>query len=201
MSPAMSEPGLYNSDSGISASVLTPSGRKLVRPRSFQGAIKPIKSETDDPPFDLEGFKQRLAQGFSLTKHSRSGKASPRIIYTVDGGKHFLMAKEKGSGVLSMLTPSFPAAEYSIHSLAKVRMGTEKDPESETLTGSNPLRMGCPTPEDLKRGFSLVYLCRTLDFTASTPDEMQYIVKGFRKMVAEEVGDVANRNSGSWVRK
>ena len=41
-------------------------------------------------------------------------------------------------------------------------MGTEKDPEHEDKTGSNPLRLGCPTDEDLRRGFSLVYLSRTV---------------------------------------
>lgn len=44
----------------------------------------------------------------------------------------------------------------------KVRMGTDKDPEHEDKTGSNPLRQGCPTEEDLRKGFSLVYLSRTV---------------------------------------
>lgn len=41
-------------------------------------------------------------------------------------------------------------------------MGTEKDPEHEDKTGSNPLRQGCPTEEALRKGFSLVYLSRTV---------------------------------------
>ena len=41
-------------------------------------------------------------------------------------------------------------------------MGTDKDPEHEDKTGSNPLRQGCPTEEALRRGFSLVYLSRTV---------------------------------------
>lgn len=41
-------------------------------------------------------------------------------------------------------------------------MGTEKDPEHEDKTGSNPLRQGCPTEEALRRGFTLVYLSRTV---------------------------------------
>lgn len=41
-------------------------------------------------------------------------------------------------------------------------MGTDKDPEHEDKTGSNPLRQGCPTEEALRKGFSLVYLSRTV---------------------------------------
>lgn len=41
-------------------------------------------------------------------------------------------------------------------------MGTDKDPEHDDKTGSNPLRLGCPTEADLRRGFSLVYLSRTV---------------------------------------
>ena len=44
-------------------------------------------------------------------------------------------------------------------------MGTDKDPEHEDKTGSNPLRQGCPTEEALRRGFSLVYLSRTVSET------------------------------------
>lgn len=44
----------------------------------------------------------------------------------------------------------------------QVRMGTEKDPEHEDKTGSNPLRQGCPTEEALRKGFSFVYLSRTV---------------------------------------
>lgn len=51
--------------------------------------------------------------------------------------------------------------------LPQVRMGTDKDPEHEDKTGSNPLRQGCPTEEALRRGFSLVYLSRTVSVVLS----------------------------------
>ncbi|CAM9901577.1 unnamed protein product [Ascophyllum nodosum] len=150
--------------------------------------------------YNLREFKDRLAKGFNLTKHSRSGKASNRVIYTVDDGVHFRMAKGRKGSLSSVLGTQ----EFSLLSLAKVRMGTEKDPEHEDKTGSNPLRLGCPTDEDLRRGFSLVYLSRTLDFSCETEEEMHYIVGGFRAMVAEKVGSSAGSaafGSQSWVRK
>ncbi|CAM9842084.1 unnamed protein product [Choristocarpus tenellus] len=196
MAPAAIEHGLY-SGSTIASMSSGGSGKKLTRPRSFQG-VQPVK-EAPELAFDLDEFRKRLAAGFSLTKHSRSGKSSPRVIYTVDDGEHFLMAKGKPGGVLGKLTP-FGAAEYSLNSLAKVRKGTEKDPEHEDKTGSSPLRMGCATEEELKRGFTLVYLFRTLDFTASSVEEMEYIVTGFRLLVAETVGDTRAAHAQTWVR-
>ncbi|CAN0453289.1 unnamed protein product [Laminaria digitata] len=83
-------------------------------------------------------------------------------------------------------------------------MGTDKDPEHLDKTGSNPLRQGCPTEEALRRGFSLVYLSRTLDFSCETEEEMHYIVGGFRALVAESVGIGAGSaafGKQSWVRK
>ncbi|CAM9939601.1 unnamed protein product [Pylaiella littoralis] len=150
---------------------------------------------------DLEDFKARLTEGFGLVKHSRSGKASNRVIYTIDDGVHFRMAKGK-KGSLSKL--SIGTQEFSLLSLAQVRMGTDKDPEHEDKTGSNPLRQGCPTEEALRKGFSLVYLSRTLDFSCETEEEMHYIVGGFRALVAHTLGGGAGSSafgSQSWVRK
>eukprot|EP00752_Nemacystus_decipiens_P016198 g14485.t1 len=150
---------------------------------------------------DLVEFKARLTEGFNLIKHSRSGKSSNRVIYTVDDGVHFRMAKGK-KGSISKL--ALGTQEFSLLSLAQVRMGTDKDPEHEDKTGSNPLRQGCPTEEALRKGFSLVYLSRTLDFSCETEEEMQYIVGGFRALVAHTLGAGAGSSafgSQSWVRK
>lgn len=58
-------------------------------------------------------------------------------------------------------------------------MGTEKDPEHEDKTGSNPLRQGCPTEEALRRGFTLVYLSRTVRLRLDLPPP-EVVIFGFR---------------------
>ncbi|CAM9169661.1 unnamed protein product [Ectocarpus sp. 12 AP-2014] len=192
---ALIEPGTASSGGP------SPETSSLPRIGSRTFRIPDTSGESARDRVDLEEFKARLTEGFNLIKHSRSGKASNRVIYTVDNGVHFRMAKGK-KGSLSKL--SLGTQEFSLLSLAQVRMGTDKDPEHEDKTGSNPLRQGCPTEEDLRKGFSLVYLSRTLDFSCESEDEMHYIVNGFRAMVAETLAAGAGSSafgSQSWVRK
>jgi hypothetical protein len=109
----------------------------------------------------------------------RLASPSPRLLFTKDNGNTicYKSISDQSQSVPPQFTQNTYVHCFHIADLLEVRHGWTSDPVAPHLSGTKTLRRKCP-PRDSLRSFSLIFANRTVDFTASSCDQLVILLSG-----------------------
>lgn len=136
----------------------------------------PAEGCTDASDYLVRSFVARLKNGFKVkkygrSKYSRGGKE--RILCLHDDGISLTFKGTQGKNTIGNLP------QLDLRRCKEVRLGKSVDPLHPECFGTPLLREKCKSRVELKRSVSLIFPHRTLDITASDPDQYTVLIHGF----------------------
>ncbi|GFH53353.1 hypothetical protein CTEN210_09829 [Chaetoceros tenuissimus] len=137
----------------------------------------PAEGCTDASDYLVRSFVARLKNGFKVKKYGRSkycrrgGKE--RILCLHDDGISLTFKGTHGENTIGNLP------QLDLRRCKEVRLGKSVDPLHPECFGTPLLRQKCEHEAELQKSFSLIFPHRTLDITASDPDQYTVLIHGF----------------------
>ena len=136
----------------------------------------PAEGCTDASDYLVRIFVTRLKKGFNIkkygrSKYSRGGKE--RILCLHDNGISLTFKGTKCENTIGNLP------QLDLRLCKEVRLGKSVDPLHPQCFGTPLLRQKCKSEVDMQMSFSLIFPHRTLDITASDPDQYSVLINGF----------------------
>ena len=138
----------------------------------------PAEGCTDASDYLVRSFVARLKNGYKVKKYGRSKYSrrggKERILCLHDDGISLTLKAANGDSTTKGNLP-----QLDLRKCKEVRLGKSVDPLHPECFGTPLLREKCKNEADLEKSFSLVFPHRTLDITASDPDQYTILIHGF----------------------